>query len=234
MFVANGEGGAIIWQVITDLGDSAVTFALAAFILLHLVSVERWRQACAWILMIAVFAVGIFVIKLLFRSCIMITAVGDISGHTAMSTIVYGGFAQLMLAARPVRWPAVLAALSALLLVGAIAVSRIALHAHEWWEVAAGFGAGLLAILLFGLMSGRVEGPPRLVGLMVGAAAMAALVRGAHLPVDVGLNQLAEKIHVQDPRCLADLSYTGVRPSAPSSTRSKRSAMASMANRRSA
>ena len=154
--------------------------------------------------MIALCAAGIFIVKLLFRSCIMITAAGDISGHTAMSTIVYGGFALLVLSARPIRWPAVLAASLAVLAVGAIAVSRLALHAHEWWEVVAGLAIGLLAILLFRLLSGKIEGPTRLVGLTVGAAGMAALLHGAHLPVDIGLNQLAEKIHVESPRCKAD------------------------------
>jgi membrane-associated phospholipid phosphatase len=179
-----------IWQFVTDLGDSAVTVTLAGFILFFLVARERWRQVGAWAVSVAVCAIGTMAVKLLFHSCLLITPAANISGHTAMSTTVYGGLA-LLLTTRSIRWPGYATYLAAILLVLAIAASRIILHAHQWCEVLAGLAVGVASVLLFRQLAGPGERPIPVAGLLTGAAILAVLMHGIRWPGEAYLVQLA-------------------------------------------
>jgi membrane-associated phospholipid phosphatase len=190
----------IIWQFITDLGDSSITVTLAGFILIYLLTWERWRQAMAWTLAVAVCALGTAMVKLLYHSCIMVTAAANLSGHAAMSATVYGGFA-LLLTTRPMRWPGYAANAAAGLLVLGISLSRIALEAHQWSEVLAGLIVGLATVLLFRRMSGPGERPVPVAGLLIGAVVMAALMHGFRWPVERYLTDLAMLIHNTEGTC---------------------------------
>jgi hypothetical protein len=82
-----------IWVFITDCGDSAVTLPLALLVLIFLVVARQRHLGCAWLLTIGGCAVVIGMLKLAFGACGADFAGGHIvspSGHTAMSTAVYG------------------------------------------------------------------------------------------------------------------------------------------------
>ena len=83
----------------TDLGDSAVTLPLAAFMLLYLL-LSRWpRAAVALAVSLAVGGFAIALLKLALQSCgyrLLQTTLINPSGHVAMSTMVYGALAILL------------------------------------------------------------------------------------------------------------------------------------------
>lgn len=191
------------WQFITDFGDSSVTFGLALFLLIYLLSLERWRAAIGWLLAVTSCGIGIALLKLAFRSCVQHLASADFvsaSGHTAMSATVYGGFA-LLLATRPIAWQRFTAGAIAIALIAAIAISRVILGAHHRAEVIAGLLVGIAAILLFRQVQRHDRRPLPVMGLLAGAVVLTLLMHGAHWPIEEYLMQLAAAIRRNVPAC---------------------------------
>lgn len=135
---------------ITDLADQAVILPLVLAVLALLMALGEARAALWWAVAIAAALGGVLIAKIVFIPCGHLLPVLDIrspSGHTA-SAAAYGGL--LVLAGQamsaPVRRYAALG-LGALV-VAAVALTRIALHAHTVPETLLGAAIGATAPLM--------------------------------------------------------------------------------------
>ena len=182
------------WNFVTDFGDSAVTLPLALWVLICLTASGERRAASAWITAIAGAAVAIGLLKLIFGVCgPAITAVHVISpsGHMAMSTAVYGSLA-LLITASPSSQNRRLVMVAAAIVIFAIGWSRVVLHDHSRSEIALGFIVGGAGMVLFWRMLGQSRIPAlRLKWLVIGCAALVAVLHGTRLVVEPEIKRLA-------------------------------------------
>lgn len=195
---------AAIWTFVTDFGDSAVTVPLALLTLAFLGGAGAPRLAWGWGLTIAGCAAAIGGLKLVFGACATQLAMVHIvspSGHTAMSTVVYGSLALLAgtrLAPRR-RWAINLAAAVAIL---GIALSRLALRDHTPAEIAIGLVVGAAAVAVFGALLRRREPPALpLQWLLLSGAGLVALLHGSRWAVEPALHRLAYDLRLVLPWC---------------------------------
>jgi membrane-associated phospholipid phosphatase len=192
------------WKFVTDFGDSAVTLPLGALTLIFLLTSGWRRAALAFLLAIGCAGIAIGLLKLLLVSCgkpLVGAALTDPSGHVAMSAATYGSLALALGRTGSVRQrPWLLAA--AALLVAAIALSRILLHAHSPAEVAVGLAVGLLSTLIFRVILGPGEAPPlRLAWFAFGAILIAGVMHGTRWPIEQWIKAAAHLIRNRWPGC---------------------------------
>lgn len=193
-----------IWSFVSDFGDTAVTVPLAVVMGCALVAAGHFRMALGWCLAILACAGLIATLKLVLAVCGYhpgVSALASPSGHTAMSTAVYGGFAAVLGARleRPARQAAIAAA--AALMLG-IAASRAVLHYHSAVEVAVGLAVGSLALAGIVALAGRYR-PVRLPLIPVGAAALAValLLHGERWPAEQAIRRLGFWFDLLRPWC---------------------------------
>jgi membrane-associated phospholipid phosphatase len=176
-----------LWVFVTDCGDAAVTLPLAVLVLAVLLAVRARRQALAWLAAVAGCGMAIGALKLLFGACgtrVGALAVVSPSGHTAMSAAIYLSLA--LLVARSLPGAARIAVLAAaVLLVAAIAVSRMVLDFHDAAEVAMGLAVGLAATAGWGLAIRRQPAPALpLFWLALGGLLIVVTMHGTRAPVE--------------------------------------------------
>ncbi|HYM72686.1 MAG TPA: phosphatase PAP2 family protein [Stellaceae bacterium] len=193
-----------IWVFVTDCGDSAVTLPLAALALFCLVATRQRHLAFAWLLMVAGCAAAIGALKLWFGACgssIGIPAIVSPSGHTAMSVAIYGGLTLLIGATlRPAPRAATYAV--AMMLVVAIAISRLVLHLHDAAEVAVGLVTGLIALTGFAVaMRGQAVPESLAIRLLGWGLPVIVLMHGTRLMVEPALNRVAGAFRLVLPWC---------------------------------
>ncbi|HYC14941.1 MAG TPA: phosphatase PAP2 family protein [Stellaceae bacterium] len=154
---------------LTNFGDLAVLLPLVAVVLLWLRFARSKRDAFWWVLTAGFCMGATALLKIAFFVCPPADALHSPSGHTSLSTLVYGGLA-LLAAADTKGWRRAAIILAAVAAIGAIAISRVLLSSHTWIEVALGLliGASALAVLSARFLSG-----PR-AGLSVGTLVLAA------------------------------------------------------------
>jgi membrane-associated phospholipid phosphatase len=137
-------------RFVTNLGNSVVVLPVAAAMLVWLAVLVGRRSAVTWCWALLVAGGGTALLKILLSACGAPSgALESPSGHTSMSTLVYGGLA-LILGAETEAWERLAAAALGTAMVAAIALSRIALGAHSALEVVVGFLIGSAALALFG------------------------------------------------------------------------------------
>jgi membrane-associated phospholipid phosphatase len=181
---------------ITDLGDSAVTLPMAAVTIAILLVGRRGRMALWWGGSIVACAAAIAVLKLLLTAAAphhhSLTGLTSPSGHAGMSVIVYGGFVLLIGPSLTRVWR-VLARFGAVVLVVAIAVSRIVLHEHSIAETVVGLavGFGALGALRAGLARAPAERVP-VVALCAAALAVIGLMHGTRWHTEPMIRALAK------------------------------------------
>ena len=188
----------------TDLGDSAVTLPLAALALLYLLLAHWPRAALALAISLAAGGAAIGALKLALQSCghrLLQTTVIDPSGHVAMSTLIYGALALLLGSALAGAWRGAVY-LAFALLIAAIALSRLVLHAHNLGEVLVGLAVGLGALILFH----QLHGEPAAGGLRVSRLALSALLlmvamHGTRWPIEDEIRSMVALIRVGVPEC---------------------------------
>ena len=190
------------WNFVTDFGDSAVTLPLALLILAFLAA-RAPRLAACWMLTIAACAGAIAALKLVFGACGAPLAMPIVSpsGHTAMSTAVYGMLALLagsQLSPLPRR--AVYAGAGIAIL--GIALSRVILHDHTPSEIALGFVVGAGAVAAFRTLL-RHDAPPALPvkSLLLGSAGIVALLHGSRWVFEPAVHRLAGELRFVLPWC---------------------------------
>lgn len=183
-----------LWNFITDFGDSAVTVSLALLILVFLFAAGSHRLALAWLLAIGGCAAVIGMLKLIFGACgheLTLVHLVSPSGHTAMSTAVYGSLA-LLIGARlpPGRRRGVLIA-AAVAIVG-IAVSRVALRDHSRTEIAVGYIVGVAAVAVFRAALRRHAAPALPLGwLLLSGGLLLTAMHGTRWLVEPAVHRLA-------------------------------------------
>ncbi|HWD60615.1 MAG TPA: phosphatase PAP2 family protein [Stellaceae bacterium] len=193
-----------LWNFVTDFGDSAITVPLALLALAFLGAAGQRRLALGWVLAIGGCAVAIGVLKLVFGACggqLGLAHITSPSGHTAMSTAVYGALALLVGAPLPPGRRRVLYASAAAAIV-AIAVSRVALHDHTRAEIALGFAVGAVAVAVFRAALQRHQAPALpLKWLLLCGAALVALLHGTRWMVEPAVHRLAWDFRLALPFC---------------------------------
>jgi membrane-associated phospholipid phosphatase len=193
-----------VWQFVTDFGDSAVTLPLAAVTVLFLLLSNWPRAAAALAVSLAAGGLAIALLKLALQSCgerLLETTLVNPSGHVVTSVMTYGALAALL--GRPFsRWRRWTVHAVFVLLIGAIALSRLALYAHNLGEVLAGFTVGLGALALFH----RLRGEPVPGGLKVSRLALSALLvtvamHGTRWPIEEEIRSMVAFIRAGVPQC---------------------------------
>jgi membrane protein DedA with SNARE-associated domain/membrane-associated phospholipid phosphatase len=169
---------------VTGLGDPAVIVAVTLVAVFWLLWRRAWRAA----LYTAAAVVGGALFGLLLKVTIERARPGPLytgwhsfafpSGHAAVSTALYGFLAILI--ARDVGMRSRIAtALSALLLVSAIGLSRLYLGAHWLSDVIAGFAFGLAWIALLGIAYLQRRAPHIRPAVLMAAVAATLLFVGS-------------------------------------------------------
>lgn len=193
-----------IWNFVTDFGDSAVTVPLALLTLIFMISAGQRRLAFGWVLAIGGCAIAIGALKLVFGACgpwLTTAAIVSPSGHTAMSTAVYGSLA-LLVAARLSPHHRVLLMIATGIAIVGIAASRVALHDHTPAEIAVGFIVGAGAVAVFRTMLGCLEAPALpLKWLLLGGAAIVAAMHGRRWMIEPAMHRLAWDFRLALPWC---------------------------------
>jgi membrane-associated phospholipid phosphatase len=191
-------------SLITDLGDSALLLPASLIVLVYLWSAGYRRAALAWAAGLAGCVALTAVFKVAFLACGAEAPTLEIrspSGHTAMSTAFYGGCAVLLAAGRPIASRAV-AWIVAAVLISAIAVSRVLLHAHTAPEVAAGLLIGSSSL---GLVAAGCFGLPaighRWKGIAAAVALLAVMTHGRHLNAEELLARIAQHLRQSTSAC---------------------------------
>ncbi len=188
----------LLWRLITDFGDSAVTVPLALFCVAYLLLARRHRAALALALSSGGAALVILLLKLALQSCLpgrngaLLTSP---SGHAALSASVYGGLALLLSQGLP-RRPLLLTATA--LLVAGIAASRLALKAHTPPEILLGLlvGGGF-ALLMARLICGEPPFHPQRGSLLALAALILLATYGLRSPAEQIIRHMAHGLHGQ-------------------------------------
>ena len=133
---------------LTDFGDLAVLLPLGGAILLWLLMV-RSRHAAAWWLLALVLCIGaIGLLKMYFFACPTFIPVRSPSGHTGLAVLIYGAIAGFV-ALNASGWVRAAALGAGVTLITGIALSRLALGAHNTVEVLIGCAIGAAALGLF-------------------------------------------------------------------------------------
>ena len=169
---------------ISAVGDTAFLLPLSLVLLTYLVVTRRTPWALAFTLALVAGGAATLGAKLLFNACGGSVSSLDVispSGHASFSAVVYGSLA-IMAGARRARWQQVLLAVAALVGIGAVAASRVALGWHSVGEVVIGLALGGVSVAMFDRLRRRVQVPPLSPALLaLGAAVLLLLVGGRHV-----------------------------------------------------
>ena len=184
----------IVWVFITDCGDSAVTLPLALLVLIFLFVGRERRLRYTWIVTIGGAAIAIGTLKLVFGACGQDIAGGHIvspSGHTAMSTAVYGSLAVLAGSRLSVGQRAIVYAAATAGIIG-IALSRVVLHEHNFPEIVIGWLVGAGAVAGFAVALGRREAPALPLGwMLLCGVVLVAVLHGTRWQIEPVLRHVA-------------------------------------------
>ncbi|HXQ52378.1 MAG TPA: phosphatase PAP2 family protein [Stellaceae bacterium] len=134
---------------LASFGDAVVVLPVAAVTLLWLATLVGRRVAMTWCWAVLLAGGATALLKIWLSGCATpIDGLESPSGHTSMSTVVYGGLT-LVAASEAESWPRVALGAAGAALVLAIAVSRVTLGAHSAIEVVVGLVIGGAALALF-------------------------------------------------------------------------------------
>jgi membrane protein DedA with SNARE-associated domain/membrane-associated phospholipid phosphatase len=145
---------------ITELGDVAVSLPLSVGVLFFLLWRRRWRDSLYWLGALGFGLIAVTIIKLILKvpRPVSLYSGSDLysfpSGHATMSTVIYGLLAVYIASSIGSRWRWLVYAL-AVLLVTAIAFSRLYLGAHWLADVTAGLSLGTVGVALISIARER-------------------------------------------------------------------------------
>lgn len=189
-------------KFVTDLGDAAFLLPASIIVACHLLVVRSRAAALTWLSTVALCAVLTLLAKIACLACghqFPSLAVHSPSGHTSLSTTFYLCGALMLAAQRPPAAQIALVAAS-IGMVGAIAASRLWLHAHTPSEVALGMAIGLVCVGWFAALYHRHAAPEALPWswLLALTIVLAVAMHGHHLGVETRLAQLIARIQRAD------------------------------------
>jgi membrane-associated phospholipid phosphatase len=180
-------------KYLTDFGDQAVVLPVAAAVLVVLLALGWRRGALAWAVCVAGVLGVMLVLKVITLACgwrvVGWTDLVSPSGHTAASSVVYGGL--LALLAPPSIAGTGLAAIAG----GAVALlfglTRLALQVHTVADVTVGAAVGVAGTIAMRRLAG--QRPPRVASPLLPAIvlAMMLLFHGDRLEAESHIRWLA-------------------------------------------
>lgn len=157
--------------LVTEFGDVAVLIPLATTILIWLLLIRSFRSAAWWAVSVLLCSVIIFVLKLVFYQCAPIPQLHSPSGHTSLSTLVYGAIT-LVTAVETKGLLQKMTLCAGICLILAIAASRSILNAHSVAEVGLGLVIGTGSLILFFRSYRQIEGGTLWVIILIAVSAM--------------------------------------------------------------
>ncbi len=182
---------------LTEFGDAAVTLPLAAAICLWLLLSGAVRAAGWWGVSVMLCCGVTAVLKIEFWGCPPIADLHSPSGHTSLSTLLYGATA-LIAAVESGEWRPRIAIAAGLCLVLAIGASRLLLDAHSVPEVIVGWLIGGAFLALFGWKYRRSRPPnARLAPLLAGMAMLALVLHGSELRAEEFLHRITGHLGIR-------------------------------------
>jgi membrane-associated phospholipid phosphatase len=184
---------------ISDFGDQALVFPLAAGVGL-IFALSGWRRgAWAWTTTMGATLCGILLLKLCFFACGPLAPGAQFqnpSGHTAAAAAVYGGLFTTVVGSLwdIQRWSIVCAVALALPVSVVIGLSRLVLDLHSVTEVISGGAIGVAGAVSFvawaGPPSRRIQASP-VVFLVV---ALVTLLHGTRMPAEEAIKHVAANL----------------------------------------
>jgi membrane-associated phospholipid phosphatase len=178
---------------LTDLGDLAVLLPLAAAMLAWLLLYSA-RVAPRWLLALGSCVGLTALLKIVFYACPPTDDMHSPSGHTALSTLVYGAIAL----AAAIAWPGV----RRLLVIGcctglilAIGVSRLLLDAHSVVEVTLGLLIGTVPLAAFSQKYLQLPNM-KVWPLLVAATVLVTMLQGHELHAEQFLHRFAAYVPI--------------------------------------
>jgi membrane-associated phospholipid phosphatase len=187
--------------LITSFGGQAVILPILLVVTLMLLASGQRRAAFWWAFSVALVLGLVLVAKIAFIPCgthLPVSGLRSPSGHAGASMAVYGSLGVLL--ARLVSGPALkgIVAGSGVLMVLAIAVTRVVLGAHTLPEVILGSMIGLIAPLLLASRRDLFDGPVRLrwISLLIGPVVLVALFHRFELRAEGVIEQIAVRLNL--------------------------------------
>ncbi len=187
-------------HLVTDLGDAALLLPASLGVLCYFLYLRSRRGVFAWATAVGLCIALTIVAKLGFMACgdwLTLFDVRSPSGHTSLSAMFYSGGALAVSGRRDPRTVRLLLGAS-LLLVVAIALSRVALSAHSAGEVVLGLAIGAAGVAWFARCAetGRL---PELAWqpLALSFVVLALLLHGLHLTLEGPLERLAALVRTR-------------------------------------
>lgn len=189
------DGRAVLRTLIitlTRFGDVAVLMPLAIIVLIWLLLIRSFRCAAWWTMSVLLCLIATVFLKLSFDQCPPIPQVHSPSGHTSLSTLVYGAITFVATAQTNGWLKRVMFGGGASLIVG-IAASRLYLNAHSLSEVGLGFVVGAATLVVFGLSYRQFEGATiaRVILLIFLTGTLTIILHGRSLNTAVMLQKIA-------------------------------------------
>lgn len=183
----------MIWKI-TSLGDTALLLPVSCLVFVALLAQRQGGAALSWAAAMAACALLTLGAKLGFHLCgagLDALEIRSPSGHTSVSTAVYGSLGILIGSGRPAwqKWTAAFVAVTLALAVGA---SRLLLRVHTLEEVLIGYGVGGACVALFAMLFARAGWPRiRLRWMALGVAAAIAILGGLHVGFEANIARLS-------------------------------------------
>jgi membrane-associated phospholipid phosphatase len=187
----------------SDLGDSAILVPLSLLLVAALWRYQSWSAAISFLWAAAFCAAVMFILKVLFLACGSAWQAGILSpsGHTSMSTTVYGTFV-IVSARQAAQWRRPLIVAAGALLITIIALSRMMLGMHSPPEVMLGLLVGILALGIFAMRYFQLDPAALNLPLFLSASCVVLLIlHGAHLPAEQLIRHFASLLRTSAQVC---------------------------------
>jgi membrane-associated phospholipid phosphatase len=168
-------------RTITDFGNLAVLLPLVGVVTVWLAAIGQRRALLWWLTAAALCVAATATLKIYFFVCPPLTDLHNPSGHTSLSTLVYGTLT-LAVATAVTGWKRVAVIGLGGAFIGAIGLSRVLVHEHSMPEVVLGSLIGSAALALFAHQFwSRRPAEPRLQAMLITAIALMVMLNGHDL-----------------------------------------------------
>ena len=181
-------------HTLTGTGDLAVLAPLIAILSVWLLLSRQMVSLCWWGLAVAICAGTTGILKIYFYVCPLAADFSNPSGHTSLSTLVYGALT-VLIAKSLLGWRRYLVAAGGLALVFSIGISRLLLQEHSLPEVLVGWLIGSATLWIFA-RAFHPRGYPYLRSLVAACAIITVSLTGQEVRAENLLHALG--LHLRD------------------------------------
>jgi membrane-associated phospholipid phosphatase len=182
--------------MITNFGDLAVLLPLVAVVTVWLMATRQSRALLWWLVAVGLCMGGTAVLKVYFFVCPPLADLHSPSGHTSLSTLVYGTLTIAIASIVP-GWKRVAVIVAGGAFIAMIGISRILVHAHSIVEVVLGsvIGVGALALFVWQFWPHR-PAEPRLQAMLIACFALMVMLNGQDLHAENFLHAIGRYLNV--------------------------------------